>query len=152
MFEVRSPIRTFAIFLIAFATVALHAQSGLSDALERVNSSRNLPDQLFASSVVTADFNNDSHPDGAILMRSKSESRIEVHFRFQATSQITFASNLPALAISALDVNHDGSPDLVVEDPFSNHRLFVWLNDGYGAFRAARVDDFPAASDEGNRV
>lgn len=127
---------------------ALHAQDGLSDAFARVNSSCSLSSGPFGPSVVTADFNNDTFPDGAVLVRHRSAFRIEVHFRFQRVSQITFASNLKTLAMSAVDVNHDGAPDLVVEDPFSRHRLFVWLNDGYGSFRAARVDDYPARTEE----
>jgi len=152
MLDVRSLIRSIAIFVMFSVAAALHAQDGLSEALARVSSSSNLSSGLFGPSLVTADFNHDSHPDGAVLVRGRNTSRIEVHFRFQRVSQITFASNFPALAISALDVNHDGSPDLVIEDPFSNRRLFIWLNDGYGSFRAARVDDFPDSNDERHRA
>ena len=152
MIDLRSLIRSIAIFVMFSVAAALHAQDGLSEALARISSSCNLSSGLFGSSVVTADFNHDSYPDGAVLLRGRNTSRIEVHFRFQKISHITFASNFPALAISALDVNHDGSPDLVIEDPFSHRRLFIWLNDGYGSFHEARVDDFPAGSDERLRV
>ena len=148
MLDFRFLIRTIVILAMFLLAAALHAQEGLRDAFARVNFSGELSNGLLGSSVVAADFNHDSHPDGAILVHNRNTFRIEVHFRFQQVNQITFASNLLALTISAVDVNHDGSADLVVVDPFSHHRLFVWLNDGYGSFRAARVDDFPVGSDQ----
>ena len=138
-----SLIRTIGLLAMVFVVTALHAQDGLSDALLRLDSSSG----LLGPSIATADFNNDTYPDAAVLLRSNHNFRIEVHFRFQQVSRITFASNLPDLAISAFDVNHDGSPDLVVEEPFSHQRLFIWLNDGYGAFRPADVEEYPGGSD-----
>ena len=138
-----------AIVLLLLAGVpALHAQDGLDDAFSRLDSACVLTGQFSGPSVATADFDNDTHPDGAVLFRSDTTFEFEVHFRSARVSKITFASRLPKLAISAFDINNDGNPDLVVEDPFSHQRLFVWLNDGYGSFHSAHAEDFPAPSDD----
>src|ERR1700752_5371518 len=106
MLDFRSLIRTVAILAMFLLAPALHAQEGLSDAFTSVSSSCDFSNRLLGSSVVAADFNRDSHPDGAVLFRNRNTVRIEVHLRFQRISQITFVSNLRALAISAVDVNH----------------------------------------------
>jgi FG-GAP-like repeat len=152
MLYLRSLIRTFAFFATVIIAAPFHAQDGLGAAIEQVSSPCSLPGGLFGPSVVTADFNNDTYPDGAVLVRNRNNFRIEVHVRFQRVSRITFASNLPALSIQAVDVNDDGAPDLVVRDAFSHQRLFVWINDGYGSFHAASVIDYPAAGDERHRI
>jgi hypothetical protein len=137
-----------SIVALACFALALHAQDGLSDALARAGSASNAGSALFGPSLVTADFNNDHHPDGALLLRARNAFHIELHFRFHQVSEITFASSAPRLAIYVLDVNRDGAPDLLVVDPFSLRRLFVWLNDGHGAFYQARVDDFRTGEDQ----
>jgi hypothetical protein len=144
----RSLIRAVVLLAMATSLATLHAQDGLSDVFSRLNFSYDLNSSLLGPSIATADFNRDTHPDGAVLLRSKNTFRIEVHFRFTRTRSITFDSNLHALAIAALDVNHDGTPDLVVEEPFSHRRLFIWLNDGNGFFHSARVNDYPAVSED----
>lgn len=146
----RSLIRTIVLLAMVSAVAALHAQDGLSAALSRLNSC-DLSSAFLGPSIATADFNNDTYPDGAVLLRTENIFHIEVHFRFHQVSRITFASNLAALAISALDVNHDGTPDLVVEEPFSHRPLFIWLNDGYGSFHSAQVEDYPTADDNFGR-
>ncbi len=142
----RSLIRTIVLLAMVSAVAALHAQDGLSAALSRLNAC-DLSSAFLGPSIAAADFNNDTHPDGAVLLRSENTFHIEVHFRFHQVSRITFASDLPALAISALDVNHDGTPDLVVEEPFSHRPVFIWLNDGYGSFQPAHVEDYPTVDE-----
>lgn len=145
-----SLIRTIGLFAMVLVVTALHAQDGLSDALSHLDFSCDFSGGLLGHSVATADFNNDTHPSVAVLLHNNHSFRIEVHSRFRQVGRITFASNLPALAIAAFDVNHDGSPDLVVEEPFSQQRLFIWLNDGYGFFHPAHVADYPAEGGSNN--
>lgn len=102
--------------------------------------------------LVTADFDDDSRPDGAVLLdaeqlQGRQLFRIRLHITSGQDSELTFQSNETGLAISALDVNQDGVPDLVVEQVFTHKRLQVWLNDGHGRFRPARVEDFPLCAD-----
>lgn len=134
--------------LMVVAVDTLHGQDGLVDAFARLDSVRDFSSQFGRIAIATADFNHDTHPDGAVLFHCSRTFQIEVHFRYQPVSRITFASKFETLAISAFDVNNDGHPDLVVEEPFSHQRLFVWLNDGSGSFQAARAEDFPTASDD----
>jgi hypothetical protein len=148
MSGLRSLFRTAALFAMVFVVAALHAQDGLSDAVAHLSPFCDSLTALVGSSIATADFNHDTYPDGAVLFRSNNTFHIEVHFRFRHVSEITFDSTVPSLALSAIDVNHDGNPDLVVEEPFSRQRLFVWLNDGRGRFHRAHVDDFPSGSDD----
>ncbi|HEY2471776.1 MAG TPA: VCBS repeat-containing protein [Terracidiphilus sp.] len=150
MHEFRSLIRAIVLLLlVVFAVSSLHAQDGLSLAFSRLDSVRDLSSEIVGPAVATADFNNDRHPDGAVLFRNHNIFQIEVHFRFHRVSKISFASKFPTLTISALDVNNDGNPDLVVQEPFSRHRLFVWLNDGCGSFRSVRVASYPTGLEDG---
>jgi hypothetical protein len=144
----RSLVKAVVLLTTVCAVATLHADDGLSDALSRLNSSGEPNSVLVGPLIATADFNRDAHPDGAVLLRSRNTFHIEVHFRLNRKSNLAFDSNLRALAIAAFDVNHDGTPDLVVEEPFSHRRLFIWLNDGKGFFHSARVDDFPAGSED----
>ena len=138
-----SPNRIFAFLAILIAATALHAQDGWRDAVLRLQSSYLRSSGPFGLSLVTADFNHDGHPDGALLLRSGNRAQIEVYFRSHQVRRFSFPSNLADLAISARDVNEDGSPDLVIESPFCHRALFVWLNDGSGEFNAGSVIDYP---------
>ncbi|MGA7245731.1 MAG: VCBS repeat-containing protein, partial [Terracidiphilus sp.] len=71
--------------------------------------------------------------------------RIELHVTAGENNELTFESNETALTLSALDVNQDGAPDIIVEQAFTHKRLQVWLNDGHGLFRKVRSEDFPSA-------
>jgi hypothetical protein len=119
----------------------------LGRAFSEAGKTRNLLGNSLGRKFVAADFDNDQRPDGAILLGGE---QLEGHqlFRIRVYTagqdrELTFQSNETALAISALDVNQDGLPDLVVEQIFTHKRLQVWLNDGHGRFRQARVEDFP---------
>jgi hypothetical protein len=127
----------------------MRAQDGLSGALSDAGT------QLFRGSfgqpLAAADFDNDQRPDGAILLTAgEFEGRrlfqIRLHVSAGTNHELTFESNETALAIATTDVNRDGVPDLVVEQVFSRKRIQVWLNDGHGKFRPARVEDFPTST------
>ena len=138
--------------VLAFAAPWVHAQDGLQGALSRdnlgVSARLALPLQ---QTLAVADFDGDDKPDGAVLIdeawpRSHGGVRtVELHFTGRGNTNLTFESNESALGISAQDVNHDGTTDIVVEQPFTHKRLQVWLNDGHGAFQNARSEDYPAS-------
>jgi hypothetical protein len=101
--------------------------------------------------IAAADFDNDQQPDGAILFKAgefagRRRFQIRLHVSGGPNHDLTFESNETALAISSTDVNRDGIPDLVVEQAFSRKRVQVWLNNGHGEFRPARVEDFPTST------
>jgi hypothetical protein len=142
-----SPNRIFAFLAILIAATALHAQDGWRDAALRLQSSHSRIGGPFGPSLVAADFNHDDHTDGAVLLRDGSSIQIEVHLRSHLIRRLSFKSNLANLAISARDVNQDGSLDLIIENPFRHRPLFVWLNDGSGKFYAGSITDYPPARD-----
>jgi hypothetical protein len=152
MHDFRSLIRAIVFILVVSAVHTLQAQDGLSAAFARLDSVRDFSGSMIGPAIATADFNNDTYPDGAVLYGKNHSFQIEVHFRFHRVSKLSFDSKFSTLSISAFDVNNDGSPDLVVEEPFSRHRLFVWLNDGSGSFRSAHAENYPAGSDDGYRT
>ena len=133
--------RTLAFLAIFTDVSALRAQDGWSDALLRLQAASSLISPLFGQPLAAADFNHDGHPDGAVLLRHGTFARIEVLFQSHRVRSLSFTSNLAALAVSAVDVNQDGSPDLLIEDAFWRRPLFLWLNDGKGEFYAASVSD-----------
>src|SRR5581483_1477028 len=151
MHEFRSLIRVIVLLLVAAAVSRLYSQDGLRESLSLLNSAKDFSSELVGPPISTADFNSDTHLDGVLLLRDSNRFRIEVRFRFGRVSRIAFASKFSTLAISTFDVNNDGNPDVVVEEPFSHRRLFVWLNDGSGLFHAARAEDYPGESEQGSR-
>ena len=146
--KLRYPICGILLFLVSLCAPALRAQDGLRGALAHgAKSSQALTGLL--SQIAAADFDDDHAPDGAILLETgrlngQRSFRIEVHVTEAANSAITFSSDESGLAISALDVNQDGAPDIVIEKAFTHQRLQVFLNDGHGAFREARAEDYPS--------
>jgi hypothetical protein len=134
------------LFVAALCAPALRAQDGLRGAVAHHSraSLREFPAQIAA-----ADFDNDQVPDGAILLETgrlngRRSFRIEVHLTQATNSAITFSSGESGLSISTPDVNQDGAPDIVIEKAFTHERLQVYLNDGHGAFRKARAEDYPS--------
>jgi hypothetical protein len=120
--------------------------------LSEAGRSHNLLNSSLGQKFVAADFDNDRRPDGAVLLdavqlEGQQLFRIRLYIASGQDRELTFQSNETALAISALDVNQDGLPDLIVEQVFTHKRLQVWLNDGHGRFRQARVEDFPPFSE-----
>jgi hypothetical protein len=152
--KARSLIFRFVLVMLALAVPSLWAQDGLSGAVSRLGKSADLLHSPFEQRLVAADFDNDQKPDGAVLFdggqfHGQKSFRIELHVSGGNDTELSFESNEPALAISALDVNQDGSPDIVVEQPFTHKRLHVWLNDGHGTFSKARVEDFQSSGRDG---
>jgi hypothetical protein len=134
---------------LALAAPSVRAQDGLGRALSEAGKTHSLLSSSLGQKFVAADFDNDMRPDGAVLLdagqlEGRQVFRIRLYISSGTDHELTFQSNETALTISALDVNQDGTPDLVVEQVFTHKRLQVWLNDGHGRFRQARVEDFPS--------
>ena len=151
----RSPFLCLTLIALALAAPFVRAQDGLGRALSEIGKTHIL--SSLGQKFVAADFDNDRRPDGAILLDGgQLEGHQVFHIRLFIASdpdrELTFLSNETALTISALDVNQDGTPDLVVEQVFTHKRLQVWLNDGHGRFRQARVEDFPPFSESPCRL
>lgn len=149
--QVRSSFLRIILVLLALVSRAVWAQDGLPGAASKSAYHPGLRSS-FTSRLVAADFDNDHKPDGALLLDAgvidgQRMFRIELHVSASENRSLLFASNEAWLAISALDVNLDGIPDLVVEQAFTHKRLEVWLNDGHGRFRRARAEDFQALPD-----
>jgi len=144
-----------AIFLAAVlfvTTPALRAQDGAEGALARVNPVASLgrPHNRFVGpKLAIADFDSDDRPDGALLLEPASflgsgSFQIELHFTGRKNANITFRSPEPDIAVAALDIDHDGDIDIVIEQSLTHKRLQVWLNDGHGNFEKGRIEDFPS--------
>lgn len=149
--QIRSPLLRIIVVLLSLAVQGAWAQDGLPGAASESARAAGLRSS-FSSGLVAADFDNDHKLDGALLLDAgviagQRVFRIELHVSASQNRSLRFASYDSSLAISALDVNRDGMPDLVVEQAFTHKRLGVWLNDGHGRFRAARVEDFPPLTD-----
>lgn len=147
----RSPLVRIIFVLLALVAQSVWAQDGLRGAATKSADTSGLR-SWFTSKLVAADFDNDQKLDGAVLLDAgvidgQRMFRIELHESASENRNLLFASNDPSLAISALDVNRDGMPDLVIEQAFTHKRLQVWLNDGHGRFRRARAEDFPPLTD-----
>jgi hypothetical protein len=134
--------------LLLMLVPALQAQDGLLGALSR-EAAITHAQSSFEQPLAAADFDNDQMPDGALLLPNgfsdgKPAFRIELHISSGNGGVITFSTAERGVSISALDVNRDGAPDIVVEEAFTHQRLEVYLNDGHGAFHKARLEDFVA--------
>ena len=149
--KARSVLFKIVVAALSLTPLCLWAQDGLEGALSRVNLAS--PARLgkpFSQPLAAADFDGDHKPDGAVLVEAGGTGQragfrtIEVHFTNRKNSELTFASTETSLALSALDVNRDGTVDIVVEHPLTHKRLQVWLNDGRGGFREGRNEDFTA--------
>ena len=147
-----------AAVLLACAPPAL-AQDGLQGALSRASIAQPISvgfEAKFAQVIAAADFDNDQRADAAVLsgagrLHNTNRFRVELYFSAARNTQLTFESAEPALSITALDVNNDGAADVVIEQPLTHRRLYVWLNQGQGHFRRARVEDFPASDSPTSR-
>jgi len=128
----------------------LRAQDGLAGALSGLKGVSYSASELRAP-YAAADFDDDQKPDGALLLEAgllngQRAFRIELHLTTDSNNAIAFSSAESELSIRAADVDRDGATDIVVEKAFSHERLQVYLNDGHGAFRPARSEDFPSSN------
>jgi hypothetical protein len=139
-------------FLVAVLVLWIPAAAGQDGLRGALSQSRVAFQPESFPALVAADFDGDSQPDGAVLAQSGFSQgqrlfRIELHLSAGKNSTLTFSSTEQGLSISALDVNHDGSADLVVERALTHQRLLVFVNDRYGSFQRARAEAFPAPDD-----
>lgn len=144
----RHPIVCIVLFLLCICAPALKAQNGLDGALSRGATTIHALSG-FSQQLVAADFDNDQKPDGAILeetgfLNGRRAFRIELYLTSGNNNAITFSSADSGLAISTIDVNEDGVPDIVVESAYTRQRVQVYLNDGHGAFHEASAEDYPS--------
>jgi len=157
-------LRRFVIALLVLAALGcavpgLRAQDGLQGALSQDVVVQPLGSSyvgVFERRLAAADFDGDRHPDGALLLPFSSRAddvrmsyRLEVHLSNSSNTELSFEATDRALSVVALDINHDGMTDLVVEQALTHRRLHVWLGDGRGGFRKARLEEFPENDDRG---
>jgi hypothetical protein len=150
--QLRSPFLKAILLLSVSIAPCLRAQDGLTGAVSKSGKVSGTLHSSLGSELASADFDNDQKLDGALLLDAgmiggQKMYRVELHLSASQNRDLLFAASDPALTISAQDVNRDGMTDLVVEQAFTHKRVRVWLNDGHGSFRQARVEDFPAAPD-----
>lgn len=136
-----------AIVSLAFLTPAIWAQDGLLGALSRIEAPAQLLHHTFSQQIIAGDFDNDQRPDGAVLLdvgqiNGQRSFRLEIHLSAGTNTGFMFSSAESALSISALDVNADGLPDIIVQKTFTHERLQVWLNDGHGSFRKVNTENY----------
>lgn len=150
-------LRVFIVGLLlsalALCAPRASAQDGLRGALGQV--SQTLPGGVQFSQLAAADFDHDSQPDGAVLsqagwLNGQRLFRIDLHVTAGNDATLSFASAEPNLDISAIDVNRDGAPDIVVERPFTHQRVQVYLNDGHGSFQRVENNSFALPDDSGS--
>ena len=147
--KIRQSIFGFLMFLALITAPAVKAQDGLLGAFSIADPrGASLPGH--APQLAAADFDNDQKPDGALLreaglLNGERAFRIELHVTAGSNNSITFSSDESGLSISALDVNRDGSPDLIIERAFTHERLQIFLNDGHGGFHQVRAEDYPSS-------
>lgn len=130
-------------FVILFSLLALCAPAGWAQDGLRGAWSRNSHGASIISAfaeVAAADFDNDQKPDGAVLLRAgqvdgQRSFRIELHLTAGRNSSISFYAAETDLSVSALDVNRDGAPDIVIERALTHERVKVYLNNGNGEFQ-----------------
>ena len=148
----RSPFLYLALIALVYVGPLSWAQDGLGGALLVSAGARVFSHGAWGERLVAADFDHDQRPDGAVLLNAgvlqgRRLFRIRLHVTAGQDRDLTFESNETAVALATADVNRDGIPDLVVEQVFTRKRLHVWLNDGHGEFRPARVEDYPPSTD-----
>lgn len=141
-----SPNLGILLCTLIFCVPSLRAQDGLLGLLSHQRTTAvKLPE--FGQQIAAADFDQDQKPDGAILRQFRRSNGqycflIEVHVTAGRNQVITFSSADTRLAISALDVNRDGAPDLVIDKELSHRLLKVYLNNGHGSFYRANSADY----------
>ena len=146
-------VKFILVVSLACLTPGLRAQDGLEGSLSRASVAqpfRTGLGRLFSQTLAVADFDNDHKPDGAVLLNSvpfhsRNSFRIEVHLSASNNAELAFESSESALSITAWDINKDGATDVILEQPLTHRRLYVWLGDGRGGFHKGRIEDFPSA-------
>src|SRR5579859_7060851 len=139
---------SFHLGLVALALSApfLHARDGRVGAPSTVTDHCNISGERYGQRFLVADLNNDEKPDRITLMGFGQHDglntfRVRVCDSAGGVSLLSFESSERSIDVTALDVNQDGSPDIVVEERFTQKRVRVWLNDGQGRFHKATEAD-----------
>jgi hypothetical protein len=138
-------IGLLALSLSAPSLFAQHWSVGAPSA--RADWGCNFSTERFGQRFIVADFNNDQKPDSITLVSlgqhgGQNVIGVRVCDYGRTASLLTFESNEPSIIVTAIDVNQDGSPDIVVEQRYTQKRIQVWLNDGHGGFHKAHLADF----------
>jgi len=147
----RSSLLWIVLSALLLVAPALRAQDGLRGALSQ-SAEHGRVLFAFAQDVAAADFDNDQKPDGAVLLQGgpinrEMAFRIELHLTGQQNATIRFSSSEAHLAITSVDVNRDGAPDILIERALTHQRLQVYLNDGHGAFQRSTSETPPPPGD-----
>jgi hypothetical protein len=133
------------------ASVAFLLVAVLVPGVAAAQKSPQSPVAPFGWSSAIADFNADGRPDLAVARRLGNHGGSDFRIDFQLSNgrrqSVLFASTLPALRVTAVDIDNDHDVDLVVTPLLGHHVIGVWLNDGAGNFRRGRSRDLgPAAA------
>ena len=139
--------------VLLVAAPVLRAQDGAEGALAVASHAGSLGQRwntLSGPTLAIADFDGDNKPDGAVVLENgvlpaPGSLQIGLHFTGRNNANITIQSAEPDIAVAALDIDHDGDTDLVIEQSITRKRLQVWINDGHGNFEKGRIEDFPSA-------
>jgi hypothetical protein len=124
----------------------------LGDGAGGFGSPLNVEIGMAPSDIEFADFNLDGRLDLAVSNACCTESGARVVFgngdgTFGAPVYVFHTRNTPSIA--AGDLDGDGAPDLVIPEGIgpggsgNGHTIFLFLNDGHGAFRAAGQYETP---------
>src|SRR5262245_7065749 len=127
--------------MLIVAAPLLRAQDGAQGALAKINRAAAFAGplaRLHGPTLALADLDGDDKPDGAILESDASSGQgnfeVELHFTRHRNTDIKFQSPEPAIMVKALDIDHDGDIDLIMEQSLTHKQLQVWINDGHGNF------------------
>ena len=145
-------INLFIATLLLVGASALHAQDGVQGAFTQVHHTAFRAQRLnriSGSTLAVADFDGDNKLDGAVILKpglsmAPGSFQIDLHFTGRNNTNIVFQTPESQITVAALDIDHDGDIDLVIEQSLTRKRLQVWINDGHGNFEQGRVEDYPS--------
>ena len=151
--RVRSFSVNFVLATLLLVAAAVRAQDGVQGALAQASHTALLGqrlNRLSGPTLAIADFDGDNKQDGAVILETgpflgPDNFQIDLHFTGRNNANISFQSPESNITIGALDIDHDGDTDIVIEQSFTHKGLQVWLNDGHGTFKEGRIEDFPSA-------
>ena len=139
----------FGLLALSLSAASLIAQSARAGVWSADGGGCDFSGERFGQRFIVADFNNDQKPD-SITLRSFGQTAGQNQFGLRVcasggtASLLTIKSSESSIVVTVIDVNQDGSPDIVVEQRYTQRRIQVWLNDGRGEFHKAEAGDFEA--------